>query len=244
MNFVRKQQPADPAATSVHLGAAGCKYFVPSAKHVATTEADSLAKLAQASDLLSHLLADPPADVQTWHDKLQAWQTGVLLIKPHGFSDQSDYRIPLTFRLWCIAQMRNAGIQALWAPRDYKMADFANVFPDMNSWLTKLSSTRPGVTLWEVMHVLGYTGPPELLSMYLCFTGDESVYAYKLPWIRQAMPQLKAQALTYFQQHGQNAHIAVLLKLVAQQALSSGSTAAGLAGADNADTLPTQDYER
>ena len=57
--------------------------------------------------------------------------------------------------------------------------EFMKVFPDAKSWLTMF---KPTASVASAMQELGYSGPPELLTMHLCLIGNKEM-DYSIAWL-------------------------------------------------------------
>ena len=199
-----------PAQEPLQLGVRLEEYYL---SEVTPEMITNLKSVALAGSFLQKLFSESPvAHVNDWAAKLADFQHFLPNIPHIGFASETGYRTNWTFRLWAIAHMRQHNVQALSVPADYKMSDFCNLFPDQNEWLLKLANIRQGVTFKQICHVLGYTGPAELFSMYLCLIGDEDCFRVTAPWISQNQEIVERAALEYLQLHGQNAHPALLLQ--------------------------------
>ena len=173
----------------------------------------NLKSVALAGSFLQQLFGQSPVlHVNDWAAKLADFQHFLPSIPHIGFASETGYRTNWTFRLWAIAHMRQHNVQALCVPADYQMSSFCKLFPDQNAWLLKLASVRQGTTFNQTCLALGYTGPAELFSMYLCLIGDEDCFRVTAPWILQNQETVSKAALEYLQTHGQNAHPALLLQ--------------------------------
>ena len=52
-----------------------------------------------------------------------------------------------------------------------------------------------------LVNELGYDGPPEYLSMFLCFFGNRDVLKHRLHWIAENAAELKAFRKQYVKKH-------------------------------------------
>jgi hypothetical protein len=226
----------------VQLGAQGASYYVPSEAELLSLS-EGLIPVLQISDILASILLSPPRNAEDWRLGLRKFSQAVEDLKPKGLASakpEEKYQVPWMFRLWAISEMRAAGVQALWIPKDYALSTFSELFPDQKSWLQQIVQLCPTATVWQCMRWLQYSGPPELLSMYLCLLADDDIYKCTLDWIRQNSQQIKLAALEYLRQHNQNANVAVLLKKLSDKGQESFNDLADSAGQAVQPRLETQ----
>lgn len=121
--------------------------------------------------------------------------------------------------------MRAAGINGLqipgpaaglknWALRG-SLSSFLAGFPDQCGWLLSLAqANRRKRSLQRLVQHLHYTGPLELLTMWLCFAGDPRVQRLHPAQLESRTAELQAAYEMYFSQHGLPPCAGVLTQLV------------------------------
>ena len=159
------------------LGVNGARYAF-TGKESSVQVSESLACLAGACDDLQDILAEPPQTGAQWlsmYDKYCAVLTRHRVARM-GLTGAASYLLPWTFRVLCISRMRARGIRSLTVP-GLTLAAVSSMFPDQGQWIKRLAGlTPPGKrTIETLIQVLGYTGPVELLTMYMCLCQDQAL---------------------------------------------------------------------
>ena len=80
----------------------------------------------------------------------------------------TSYLTSWTMRAILLRRMYAAGASQLRVDNS-SFSDFASTFPDQKKMLEKIVVATPGLTCRAALKMSGYKGPPELMSMYLCF---------------------------------------------------------------------------
>ena len=127
-------------------------------------------------------------------------------------------------------------IYAMWRQKRGKLSvdgctvrSFLPLFPDAKDRLLPLLSHALGASnnvnkardMTDALDAIGYTGPPELLSMWACLCGDPeivNILALRgLGWLQQHKVELKKMRQAYEKAHGISPHPAILLKQFVRQ---------------------------
>ena len=85
---------------------------------------------------------------------------------------------------------------------DTKVHDIIGCFPDANGWLIALASARHLRTVSDVCEYLGYSGPPELLTMFCCIFEDNVVLMTDLSILQEEAEILKHARVESFRASG------------------------------------------
>lgn len=172
-------------------------------------------KYLAAADLLNIALSSPPRTCQEYISKFKVFQQGAASLKaPHV---GGGYTVPWTFRSAAVARMRAKSLEALSEPEAVSPADFAAAFPDQNDWISQLQGSSSCQTLADFLKVLGYQGPPELLTMKLCLHLEADLQLYNPSWLWKHADQLHEGARELAEHLGFFPHIAVYLQLLREQ---------------------------
>ena len=94
-------------------------------------------------------------------------------------------------------------------------------FPDQKTMLDRVVKAEPGLTCAMAIRKCSYTGPPELMTMYLCFLGaiDRTSTQFL---IRTKDIMAKARA-DYKKENGQNPVLKELVQIV-KESMCRGPT--------------------
>ena len=156
----------------LHFGVAGKRYAL-NDKGVHTT----VQGLVRVADGLTNVLnLSPPRTCKQW---LRMYKMFCSVcestdVKGLALNSSSSYTLPWTFRSLVIPRMRSCGISSLTCPGVMKLTDFDTMFPDQGGWIQKLSAGKAR-TVHQLVTNLGYTGPLEFLTMFLCLSQDQVI---------------------------------------------------------------------
>ena len=236
---LRGATPADRRAQRLPLGFVGKEYAVLAFDPAVHTE-----KFRQARRVAELLHAEGvPRTLSEWGATLERVEVAVrarglsvpgcaTLRRPRGRPRKSSpspastkstpstrtdwgYHWPWYLRTFLVVEMRAAGVAALAIDADMSAEAMAAMFPDQGQWLSAFG--RDGASLTAIMKRVGYTGPPELLSMVLCLFGDAAVTARTPESLEGRVPELRGARADYARAHGIQPHPAVLLEFAAQR---------------------------
>jgi len=128
-----------------------------------------------------------------------------------GMSDPKAYVSLWTMRAMLLRRMYATGATRL-ALDNSSWSDFATTFPDQKNMLGKIIKAEPGLTCRNAMHRGNYDGPPELLTMFLCFLGaaDRTSTSFLL----KHEAKLEKLRASYKKKHLQNPVLKELLKIM------------------------------
>ena len=94
--------------------------------------------------------------------------------------------------------------------------DFANTFPDQKAMLHKVVEyqlrVKKSLTCKEALQASNYKGPPELMSMYLCFL--KAVDRTSTAFFKKNFDLLQKTRGEYKEQHHQNPVLRELVQVV------------------------------
>jgi len=214
--LLRMQVIRRAASGPLHLGLS--KYAFTCRRSVQVSRC--LQGLLLACDKLRGVLASPPRTCQQWR-RLYGEYCAVLRdagVPRMGLSPSAKYLLPWTFRVQCIARMRAAGIQHLRAGKTPpSLEEFADMFPDQGSWVTKLAKLLPEGqrTVSRLTQTLEYTGPLELFTMYLCFSQDRLARRLAVAQRPEAEEAARGCIIEHRRVHGMAPHPAMLFNIIA-----------------------------
>ena len=113
------------------------------------------------------------------------------LPRPSGVG-KTSYLTAYTARALLLAAMHREGVEKLGGLDKITVREFQVAFPDQRQWFTELA-TRPIVSVKEFLGDVGYTGRPEMWSMYSCLLLTRSMwinpdwYTFHAASLKQAM---------------------------------------------------------
>ena len=198
------------------LGINGARYSL-TGRMSRVKVSDTLVRLAGACDDLWDILSQPPRTCTEW---LSMYRKYCAILTYHrvprmGLAGTSAYLLPWTFRVQCITRMRAHGIASLsLAPGNVTVATFSSMFPDQNHWIRAVARLAPAgqQTIDAVIQLLGYTGPLELLTMFLCLCQDKSLRNTSIADLSQSQQDDRVLQITleHWRAYGFMPHPAVL----------------------------------
>ena len=134
-----------------------------------------------------------------------------------GMRNVKKYLTLWTIRAMLLRRMYASGVSRL-ALDDSLWSDFAKTFPDQKNMLSKILASRAGrqaekgLTCRVALERSLYKGPPELMTMYLCFLGAAD--RTSTPFLSKHQAKMGKMRRNYKTQHKQNPVFRELLKLV------------------------------
>ena len=136
-------------------------------------------------------------------------------VVPHnpcpGMTDPNSYICLWTMRAILLRRMYATGATRL-SLDDSPWSDFATTFPDQKNMLSKIVKAEPGMSCRNAIQKSKYKGPPELLTMYLCFLGASDRTSTSFLLKHEA--KLKNLRMSYKDEHLQNPVLKELLKIM------------------------------
>jgi len=90
------------------------------------------------------------------------------LFDEHCIFKANSYMRNYTIRALLMAAMSKGGISRLSGTGNVGTTEFARAFPDQGGWMAKLPRRGHNSSLLEFMQDIGYDGPAEMFSMFLC----------------------------------------------------------------------------
>jgi hypothetical protein len=131
-------------------------------------------------------------------------------------AEDLSYSLAWLMRSHTFAITRAKGITRLKVSRGLSTETCCAMFPDQKDWAQRYFKIACGykksmkiVVLADFMRALGYTGPPELLTMYFCLFGDVQVLKFDAGSFAQV---LKDNRIRFRAQHGVQPHPATLVR--------------------------------
>jgi len=176
------------------------------------------------------LLVSPNTNIDEWTNRLGLEDLSAALRKAcvmrkksackdskAGCAADCTYTESWALRTLLVGRMRSKGIKRIKMPMAGQMSIsvFQNMFPDERKWLTRFGwKDGQRTTLAGLFNRLGYTGPPELLSMWLCLLCNPAFDVISAKELELRKPALRAAMQQYRNDHGMWPHPLVLVKLV------------------------------
>jgi hypothetical protein len=122
-----------------------------------------------------------------------------------------DYGFPWFVRsIWTIEHCAGAlAIGAIGAAGDtfvpslnFPLENLGRIFPDQNAWATLLSQVAP--TVGKFGTLAGYSGPPYLLTMYMCIFGTKDIVQFSPAQLALKQDELVTARCAFKQKYGIN----------------------------------------
>ena len=183
-----------------------------------------LCKLIRLADAIQKLLSKVrgPWSCSSWCRAFHDLQKVVKRNPCPGMQNSTSY-IPLwTMRAILLRRMWATGAASLRLD-DCLFKDFASTFPDQKAMLHKIVDyglqRKQSKTCREVLHASNYKGPPELMSMYLCFL--KAVDRTSTSFFNKNFDLLQKTRAEYKVQHHQNPVLRELIKIARAKLRSS-----------------------
>ena len=122
---------------------------------------------------LAHLLrilrAEPiPGNLQSWVDTIRSVQTQAARL---ALSNTDSYSFMWIVRLHLVVELM-AAKRRLQFPMSFPLWTFKSAFPDQCQWVTTIRRKKSLRNVGQLMRLLQYKRPIELLTMDLCICGD------------------------------------------------------------------------
>jgi hypothetical protein len=137
-----------------------------------------------------------------------------------GCSNLSTYVKPWVFRIWTVVSLRVARVARL-SPNSMSPEEFSKGYPDQSDWILRFGhGFNSMAALWNHM---GYSGPPELFSMYCCFFGSRRAKEFPAAWIFANHASVVAARKGYEAGWGHESIPSVVLRLTRNSDDSLGS---------------------
>ena len=127
-----------------------------------------LCKLIVLADAIKRSKVRGPRSCSAWIKAFRNLSDIVQKNPCPGMNDVTSYLPLWTMRAILLRRMYAAGTPRLQLDNS-SFSDFASTFPDQNKMLEKIVEIKPSMTCKAAMKMSGYTGPLELMAMYLCF---------------------------------------------------------------------------
>ena len=108
--------------------------------------------------------------------------------------DSTSYAFKWVFRTHSLAELRNAGVNAIQYDPNIPLRCVRQTFPDQNNWMGESLTLSIG----EVMSDWGYQGPLEMFSVMLCVLCDAGIQEYevgRLQALRQSIRETRQATL-------------------------------------------------
>ena len=129
-----------------------------------------MCKLIKLADAIKELMSkvQGPRSCAAWITASRDLSDVVRKSPCPGMNNVTSYLTLWTMRAILFRRMYAAGASQLRVDNSL-FSDFASTFPDQKKMLEKIVVAKPGLTCRAALNMSGYKGPPELMSMYLCF---------------------------------------------------------------------------
>lgn len=212
LRFKLLQKVRRSRVSSLDLGSAtGRRYQLRSNNLVEVL--DKLCQLIQSADAIKEKLSSVrgPRSCSEWSKSFQKLSEVVRDCPCPGMRDVTSYLPLWTMRAMLLRRMYAAGVSRLRLD-DSSWSDFAAGFPDQKKMFKKVIKAERGLTCKMAIQRSGYTGPAELLSMYLCFLGAVDRTSTRFLFTNEAI--LAKARVDYKKEHHQNPNLKELLKIV------------------------------
>ena len=170
-----------------------------------------LCTLIRFADAGQEKVPQGPRSCSTWSKAFHVLSKTVKDNPCPGMKDPKAYVALWTMRAMLLRRMYATGGTRL-ALDNSSWSDFATTFPDQKDMLGKLIQAEPGLTCRDAMQRSQYKGPPELLTMFLCFLGAADRTSTSFFLKHQA--ELEKLRASYKEEHLQNPVLKELLKIM------------------------------
>ena len=168
------------------------------------TNLHSIDRLSVVGDLL--LKMSPPKTVRQWIQNFNDISEAAPPVEV-----KNRYMWSWVVRAWMICDMRTANLKRLQWDQDLTVGDLGHAFPDQKGHLLRLAV---GTKVADLVNELGYDGPIELLTMYLCLFLGKGMSKYSPEWLQKHRSELITAREVYGHKHQQAPHCNVLCKTV------------------------------
>ena len=169
LRFKVVQKVAGSSVSSLDLGSqTGRRYMLRSDNLLEVL--CKLCKLTKLADAVKKFmsLVRGPRSCSAWVKTFRGMCDIVKKNPCPGMRDVVSYLPLWTMRAILLRHMYATGASKLRVDNSL-FKDFASTFPDQKKMLEKIVEMKPGLTCKAAMEMSAYKGPPELMSMYLCF---------------------------------------------------------------------------
>ena len=166
-------------------------------------------------------LVPNPQSCSTWCKSFKVLSDVVRKCPCPGMRDVTSYLPLWTIRVLLLRRMYAAGATRLKLDgTSWNL--FAGTFPDQKKMLQKVVQADPGLTCKMAMQRCNYTGPPELMTMHLCFLS--TIDRTRTHFLTKNKDILAKARADYKEENHQNPVLRELVKIIkeaAQQASKS-----------------------
>ena len=117
---------------------------------------------------------------------------------------QARYMQAWLVRGCLLALMSRDGVPRLRGACSISRAEFARACLDSKQWLSRLAAAgaSSSETLQQFFDSVGYQGPPELCSMYMCVLLNSDMQHVNPAWLEDRARMLRAYSRTYSRLYG------------------------------------------
>jgi len=155
-----------------------------------------------------------PTSCTTWCKVFNSLRDVLRDFKCPGMQDQVSYLPLWAIRAMMLRRMYCQGLSQIRADNS-SWKEFANTFPDQKGMFTrivpaKLSRRIANLSCVDVLKDSAYKGPPDLMSMFLCFCG--AVEQTSTKFLMDNMHSLQRLRREYKKKNKQNPVLMVLVK--------------------------------
>ena len=111
--------------------------------------------------------------------------------------------------------MRHAGVSSLKIVEDWTSEQLQDAIkPDQNEWVARWMSGLAGTSLTQLLRLLRFREPLEMLSVYVCIMNDSTLMAYPLKQLKERVDDITKARCQMRRQNGQEASPALVVKSV------------------------------
>ena len=131
----------------------------------------------------------------------------------------SKYARPWLTRTRVVTEMRYHGILRLKLSRDSPLSLLKFCFPDLKDWVDRFALGFKVTTIGQLLELIGYDGPIEFLTIFLCFAGCPQVQSVGHAWLKNCSTHAKV-ALAVYESVWRNRPIPACIIPIVAEALS------------------------
>ena len=172
---------------------------------------NKLCKLVVLADAIKKFKVRGPRSCTAWVTAFRNLSDVVKMNPCPGMNNVTSYLPLWTMRAILLRRMYASGASRLRLD-DSLFIDFASTFPDQKKMLGKICEVKPSLTCKAALTTSGYQGPPELLSMYLCFM--QAIDKTSTQFLTKNVDTLTKHRADYKKNNFQNPVLKELVKMV------------------------------
>ena len=220
LRFKVLRKASESSVSSLDLGSAtGRRYELRSNNLLEVLS--KMCKLIELANAVKKMMSKVrgPWSCSTWITAFRNLSDVVRKSPCPGMNNVTSYLPLWTMRAILLRRMYAVGASQLQVDNSL-FSDFASTFPDQKKMLEKIVEAKPSLTCRAALKISGYKGPPELMTMYLCFL--KGVDRTSTEFLMKNMDILSKTRSDYKKKNLQNPVLRELVKLV-REGLHKGS---------------------